>query len=369
MKCDEGRLQAYLDGALPAPERAAVGAHLDTCAACREAVERLRSQGAFAAAQMQRLDPPAGQEPQRERALARFWQQARPAARPTPAARWRPAWIALSAVAVLAVLLSFAPIRQAAADFLGLFRVRKFAVIPVDPTRLEQLAGMEDVVMAALGEPVVLREAGPSIAVADADAAAEQAGFAVRTPAYLPDGAVLLGWNVEGGPAVRVDIDRERAQELLEAAGISDIRLPDAATLAVSADIHPIVSQVYRVVSATVVLLQSPSPEVTLPEGLDLPQMGEALLRMLGTPEAEAERLAQQIDWAGTMIIPLPTNLAQFREVAVDGTIGLLLEYTGTNDTGAPEQIVLWQRDGIVYALGGGDVTADELLRMADSLK
>jgi hypothetical protein len=98
-------------------------------------------------------------------------------------------------------------------------------------------------------------------------------------------------------------------------------------------------------------------------------QMGEALLRMLGTPEDEARRLAQEIDWTGTLIIPLPTNLAQFREVVVDGTTGLLLEYTGGAETGEPEQIVLWERDGIVYVVGGYHVAVDELLRVADSLQ
>lgn len=401
MKCDAGRLQAYLDGALPAPEGAAVAAHLESCAACRETLESLRRQGALAAVQMQRLDPPASQEPQRERALARFWQQVRPVERraqrsswtarllgtsrarrigrpeqhaagpnlSTLTARWRPALIALSVVAVIAILFSFAPVRQAAADFLGLFRVRKFAVVPVDPGRLEQLAGLEDLVLQALGEPVMLREPGRPEQVEDAAAAAALAGFSVRAPAYLPADAVLLGWSVESGPAVRVDVDRDRAQELLEGAGIADINLPDAETLAVTADIAPIVSQVYRVGEGTMALLQSPSPEVTLPGGLDMTQMGEALLRMLGTPEAEARRLAQEIDWTGTLIIPLPTNLAQFREVAVDGTTGLLLEYTGQAETGEPEQIVLWERDGIVYVVGGYHVAVDELLRVADSLQ
>jgi hypothetical protein len=373
MKCDEGRLQSYLDGVLPAPESAAVAAHLDTCAPCREKLEELRRQGAFAAAQVQRLDPSPGQESHREGALARFWQQARQAEhrapRPSWTARWRPALITLSIVAVIAILFSFAPVRQAAADFLGLFRVRKFAVIPVDPTRLDQLSGLEDLAMQALGEPVVLREPGQPEKVDDVAAAAKLAGFSVRAPSYLPAGAVLLGWTVESGPAVRVDVDRDRAQELLEAVGITDIRLPDAKTLAVTADIAPLVTQVYRVGEGALALIQSPSPEVTLPDGLDLPQMGEALLRLLGTPEADARRLAQEIDWTGTLIIPLPTNLAQFQEVAVDGTTGLLLEYTGKADTGEPEQVVLWQRDGIVYALGGNNVAVAELVRMADSLK
>ena len=40
---DEGQLRAYLDGELPAPERAALGAHLAGCAACQDQLGRQRA--------------------------------------------------------------------------------------------------------------------------------------------------------------------------------------------------------------------------------------------------------------------------------------------------------------------------------------
>ncbi|MGH7477353.1 MAG: anti-sigma factor family protein, partial [Longimicrobiales bacterium] len=59
----EGRLHAYLDGALPAPEREAVGAHVRGCSVCAERLaeaERLREQSRFilAAAAPQPSVPP-----------------------------------------------------------------------------------------------------------------------------------------------------------------------------------------------------------------------------------------------------------------------------------------------------------------------
>lgn len=372
MRCNIGKLQAYLDKALPAAERAAIEAHLSRCDSCQKSLARLRRQGEAVADRLQALDSPAVPSGGAPQALARFRERARPAARVAPPSswtrRWRPLAIGLAAVMVLAVFLSFAPVRQAAADFLGLFRVRKFAVIPVDLARLEQLSGMEDLVLAAVGEPTVLREAGAPQAAADAAAASTMAGFPVRSPAQLPAGAALDSFTVQEGPAVRVDVAREQAQAILDALGITTIELPEAEIFPVTADIAPIVSRLYRAEGGSVLLLQTPSPEVTLPAGIEPAQMGEALLLFLGMPPADARRVAQEIDWTSTLVIPLPTNVAQFREVTVDGVTGLLLEQTGAQAPGELARIVLWQRDGIIYVLAG-DIRAELLLQMADSFR
>ncbi len=372
MRCDTGKLQAYLDQALSAPEQAAVESHLARCSRCREEVAHLRQQGSEVANHLRALDTMPEPGSSDTQALARFWKRARPAGRtaapPAGMRRWRPAAIGLAAVILLAVLLSFAPIRQAAADFLGLFRVRKFAVIPIDPARLEQLAGMEDLVMAALGEPTVLRKAGTPQAAADAAAADAMAGFPVRSPTRLPSGAVLDSFTVQVGPAVRVDVRREQAQALLDAVGITEIKLPEAETFPVTADIAPVVSRVYRADRGTILLLQTPSPEVTLPAGIEPAQMGEALLLFLGMPPADARRVAREIDWTSTLVIPLPTNVAQFHEVTVDGVTGLLLEQSGAQSPGEPARILLWQRDGTIYVLAG-DISPEQLLQMADSFR
>jgi hypothetical protein len=247
--------------------------------------------------------------------------------------------------------------------------VRQFAVIPIDPSRLDQLSGMESLVTAAISEPVVLRDVGPAQEAADAAGATALAGFRVRAPASLPADAVLTSLVVQAGPAVRVDVNRDRAQALLEAAGVEDIRLPEVAILSATADIGVVVAQEYQLGNGEIVIVQSPSPAVTMPAGLDVPKMGEALLRLLGTPEADAQRLAQQIDWTSTLIIPLPTNLAQFREISVDGVTGLLLEEVSPSNQSQPELVLLWQRVGIVYAAAGHNVSVEVLLQVADSLR
>jgi hypothetical protein len=371
MKCDDGQLQAYLDNALPPQEGAKVSEHLDRCTRCQEALAHLRQQGAEAGAHLRALDPQQAAKP--APALARFWKQVRPAAprasRPAWTAHWRPALVGVSLVAILALLLSIAPVRQAAAEFLGLFRVRKFAVIPVDPARLEQLSGLEDLVKEALGGITTLREPGPPQKADDVAAAAALAGFPVRTPAYLPAGATLLTFTVETGPAMRVEVKRDLAEALLQAAGVEGVNLPDAETFSIDANLAAMVTQSYKVDGGMVMFLQTPSPEVTLPSGIEPERMGEALLQFLGMSPEDARRVAQEIDWTSTLVIPLPTNVAQFREVTVDGVTGLLLVANGTANAQEPDNIVLWQRDDMIYVVAGNNLPPEQLLQVADSLR
>jgi anti-sigma factor RsiW len=102
MTCGEvdARLDAYVDGTLGARERAAVDAHLASCAACRAALAELRGLVANAHALPQRIEPP------RELwtgIAARITE--RPPARGTVWWRERAFWAGVSAAAATLVLV------------------------------------------------------------------------------------------------------------------------------------------------------------------------------------------------------------------------------------------------------------------------
>ncbi len=388
MKCDTGRLLAYLDDALDAGERAEMSAHLDTCASCATGLADLRVRREGIAAHLAALEPAADEVPAPARALARF-QAEHVRSRPTlwtvlrggvttmrnqltDGNRWRPAAIGVSAVVILAILFSFAPVREAAADFLGLFRVRKFAVIPIDPAKgqqIETLAQMAE--EGRFGAPTFVRQPGAEQTVSDAAQATTLAGFAVRTPADLPGGATSE-IRVSEGPAVHYEMDRTTMQTLLDAAGVQGVTLPAVDRVTVDVDVPKVVRLVYRVPNGSLAfgdnltLMQLPSPQIALPEGIDTVTLGEAAFRWLGMSEIDARRLAQSIDWTSTLVIPLPTDIGRYREVTVDGTTGLLLE---SADTAQRSTALVWQRGDIVYALNGQGIDTKVLLQVADSLE
>jgi anti-sigma factor RsiW len=385
MKCKTALLQAYVDGALEAATARSLEEHLLGCAACREELLAISDRRAETIARLAILEPPSDEIPDPHKALASF-RAGTLRARPTLwstfrrnvnmskqnlfSGRLRPVSIGAAAVLCLAILFSIAPVRQAAADFLGIFRVRKFAAIAVDPAqaqRLEDLAQSLD--EGAFGKPTTVREAGSPQPVTDAAQASATAGFAVRTPTALPDGASLRSFETQTGPALHFEIDRPTMQALLSAAGVENATLPDVDQITADIDIPVIVAQEYRLgEKARLTLVQAPSPEVALPEGIDPVVLGQLGLQALGIPADDALRMAQEIDWTSTVIIPLPTDIARSTEVTVDGVTGLLLEETRQNRSGK-NSVLVWERDNIVYSIDGENVEPGQLIQVADSLR
>jgi hypothetical protein len=99
---------------------------------------------------------------------------------------------------------------------------------------------------------------------------------------------------------------------------------------------------------------------------LDLSLIGQAYLQLLGMSQEQAAHFANNVDWTTTFVIPIPTGSAHYSDVVVDGVPGTLIEQD--NQSPDPQYMLLWIKDGIVYALTGpGD--ANTALLIGNSLK
>ncbi len=285
--------------------------------------------------------------------------------------RWRPMTVGVTAVLLVAVLFTIAPVREAAADFLSLFRIRKFAVIPLDQGQMDRLESLAREAEGAFGEPQIVREEGPEQVVAGAAEASALAGFLVRSPGRLPEGTVLEKVVVQAGPAMHFEYNRDAVAAILQAAGASTDGLPQTDKIAFDVDVANVVLQQYQITTnqprfARLEFIQAPSPQVNLPEGIDPIALAKTGFLFLGMPAEDAERMANSIDWTSTLVIPLPTDAAKAREISVDGVTGLLLE---SANSGRQDNAILWERDGILYFLSGDNLDEKVLLDAADSLQ
>jgi anti-sigma factor RsiW len=383
MRHDQGQLRAYLDGELSPGESDALVEHLTGCERCRTGLKELRLRSASTASRLDHLPVPPG-APDAHASIVRFHRsRGSEAAHTDPWTtlqrsiemskqtlinpRWRPVTVALTVLLTLAVLFSIAPVRNAAADILGLFRVRKFAVIPIDPSQVARLEELAQQAEGLLGEPTVVREPGEEQMVSDAAQASAAAGFNVRLPSALPSAAGLTSFTVQTGPAMRFEAERTMVETLMQAAGMSSGGLPPGDKIAASVDVSAIAVAEYSIGRGRLTLIQAPSPAVDVPEGLDIVALSQAGFQLLGIPGEEARRLATTIDWTSTLVIPLPTNMAQAREVNIDGTSGLLVQESG--DEPNPEKMLLWEREGIVYAVNAFGLENATILSIADSLR
>lgn len=298
-------------------------------------------------------------------ALARY-RQHRPTAngratirRNTVMATRRVGIVGLTILVAITVLVAFPSVRAAASDFLGLFRVQTFAPISVSP---QQLALLERLGEEGLqpGEFVVSQEPGEPETVESPEDATAMVGFAPKT---LPNRGELIRTYVVDGGAGYLVVNLTGARAIVEAAGADPMLLPDSLDGArVDVTVYDSVGQLY---DNGVMLVQSPSPDVSYPADVDATVLGEALLQVLGTEPGEARRIAQSIDWTSTLLLPIPQDMGTYREATVNGVTGVVLEPFDPD----AEAAVVWQKDGMLYMMRAGRLSVDELLAQANTVR
>lgn len=280
--------------------------------------------------------------------------------------QWR--WRLAAAAAVVAVLLGgvlATPAgRAVATELLGQFRVQKFALITVAPQDpVANFASLEQ--LGTLHVPDDMHEAGTE--VTSVAAASEQVGFAVLQPTHLPS-SLSADPQIHTRPATTVSftVDRDKALAYLAEQGHSDVSVPEALD---DSTIHLTVAAAVLLVygddagQVSLVVGQSPSPTVTVSGDATLAQFRSFLLSLPGLPADAVQQLQAIDDWTQTLPIPVPEDEAVSQHVTVAGAPGVSVQ-----DAQTRHGVVLWQRDGMVYGVGGS-YGEQELLAVAASLE
>jgi len=307
---------------------------------------------------------------------------------PSPYRRFAPALAGAALAAALAFAFTLEPVRAAARDFLDLFRVKRFAAVPVDPARLERLAkgGLDFKSLVAEQVQVVVAPQPPE-AVDSPEAGAVRAGITAQLPSVLPARTELAETKLSPAASFRVQVDTGKLEALALAAGADEIEIPawwNGATIDV--EVPPVLAMRYARTTElgdgrppredSFLLLQSAIPQVELPEGFDLATLGRLGLRLAGMSAEEALSFSRTIDWRATLLVPVPVQGGTFREVEVSGHKGLLVTFQppAPADVSAPrpraQGLVLWSTDDKVLALQGpGTQGGVELVEMAQSIR
>jgi hypothetical protein len=295
-------------------------------------------------------------------------------------ARSESAWPRLKAIAAPAViviiisgLLSIPAVRASAQSFLAMFRVVNFVAVPVDEGRIAMLESQNLDPPHLIGEQIqVLEDPGAPIGVVSPEQAGTAAGFAVKVPTYEPANVTLATIDVKGQQRLRATADAERLRQAMETLAITDLEVPaglDGQTVDVR--IPPVVRMRYEREGAPIVeVLQAKSPEVSLPDGINLAALGEIGLRILGLSPIEARDFAQSIDWHTTLLVPIPAAATSFKQITINGQPGVAIDRVRQLPDGRRQfsSSYLWSQNGQVFALNGS-LSALDMLKMAESLK
>ena len=275
---------------------------------------------------------------------------------------WRPILAGVVVLALLVGVFSFAPTRAFARQLLSVFRVRRFAVIEVNPSEasLEEVGRTLQEKLFKYEPQVIVDE--PVQEVASIEEARAAAGFEVRLPSYLPF-TDTVKFAVKGRTEYAFRFDREGLTTLLQLAGMDPDQVPAGFT---EGTVNAAASAMAYICQGKLEIVQVLDPVVDYPEGIVPRVIGEAGLRILGVSAADARRISESIDWTNTLLLPVPTNVAEFREVSVAGEQGVLLvpRQAAGGEEGA---VLLWRKGEVIYTIAG-PVSVNVLLEVAESM-
>jgi len=392
MHIPDGKLKAYLDHELSSSEEENVQDHVDSCQHCQLTLSNQTSRTEHVQTLLSEITKQEDKKANSAAAARRQLEMRITAPEEKNMFKkvfsrdYRLAWIVVGIIVILVAAIAFSPVQAIANSFLGLFRVQKFTVVSVDPSNLQgrlesanQLEFMftEDVTVDEKGEPQEVNSSGEASALA---------GIPVRLPAGMNNELYL---TVIPGTTASFAVNLEHVQAVLNEIDLPDISLPadlDGATVSVEisssvsaqygeCDYDPLAparseydpddpEQMPR--SRCTTLVQAKSPTISAPPGLDIAQIGNAFLQIMGMSPEEADHFAQNIDWTTTFVIPIPQNSTTYQEMPVDGVVGtLILQEFKDQET---QYVLLWVKDGIVYALSGPG-SASTAARIASTMK
>lgn len=401
LKMNDATLRAFLDGALSPTQMATVEAALAEDPQLQARLDDLRQEREAAAALLAPLAPDTHHLSPTSAALKRFkstvsGKSANPIDNVTErmnsmkqfVKQYQPAIIGLAAALVMVLMFSFVPVRALAGQFLQIFRVQGVVVVPVDTANLEGLEGNEnlEVLLEQIAKEAEVLGEGEEQTFDSVSDAATAVPFTVAELGGMP---VADGVMVSSEMTARVLVDRELAQAVLDAADV-ELQLPR------SLDDTPIIINRPTMLGQAwgfdpgemkadrpddgyhgrdhasaeardgLLFLQMPAPEIQYPDDLDLNALGVAGLQMLGYSEAEAIALGATIDWANTLVLPIPTDTnVDVTQVDINGATGQLV-----NERDGEGAALTWQSGGMTYFLtGSSEYNADTLLELARSVR
>jgi hypothetical protein len=264
-------------------------------------------------------------------------------------------------------LLALPPVRAAADQLLQIFRVQKVMFVPISPERIDQLKRLNfDGKTLFVNEPKLISQPDEPRTAASADEASGAAGFPIAQATAFPSAPTTTEYVVHDRVAMQFQVNVEAARQLLALLNIDDVTLPDSlGTQPISADVPAFVETRYRGASYGLTLYQGRSPTVTLPDGVDLAQLGMVGLRLLGMDEDQARAMSEQIDWNSTLIFPFPSDIQNIRQIQIGGSEGLLVG-GGRND----HRWQLYWQNGDRFSMleGRGRITDAEIIAAAESV-
>ena len=387
---DRGLLTRFRDGELSSEENAYALAHLIGCADCSADERAVRQSGQDIYALLNTLNPSESAMPNTTKAFATFQakinaEQHIPALRIVPRVEQEvPSrttrkhvcfrWITVAVAAALIAVIILPNAGVLANQFLALFHVQQFQPVRLDANQTTQslYSNLDNFGTIKITNTKNILLKNPTKAQIE-----QYTHFPLMLPSTLPQGVSNTPqYSLFKGDSGTFTFDAAKAQATLQQMGDGNVHIPAQLSGAVySITINPGVGIQYMQdcgsdTSAScknqkqLDIAEVPSPVV---QGSSANALTDLRAFMLSLPHlsTDVHNLWLTVNSStGTVPLPLPSAQTNAESVSVNNASGVLLVDSSINYGG-----VIWQKDGIVYAVIANISDRTQILNTANSLR
>lgn len=400
---DEGMVQAYIDGELHPLEMEKVREHLKICDRCQKKYDEMRAINAFVEKKIT-INKKTLRLMSKDMAWERFNGQISKICIKKGGVlyminKYKKAIAGVAAALLIASVIWVAPVRNAAADFLSIFRVSSIEPIAFtqeDFLKIQQQfneKGIKDIDLRQFGKIKVEgggREGAGSYStdkngneVLDINSIKRDLGVEFSVP-KVPDGFKLSSVNVEKAGRIEITPNVDNLNKLITTFGgeklfpkalegktfvittkdIVQLNYSDKAAGNTSNTINKRNKTKFRYLSIT----QMATPDINVPQGVDIEAVRAAAISLPFLPENIRQQLADIKDWKNTLPFPVDDGTTT-KEVTINGSKGVLIsnQYGPEKDPIYNTTLVFINGENI-YQINGS-LPEQEIIKIADSLR
>lgn len=352
---DEGTLQAYLDGELDEITSKNIEEHVKTCSTCRQKLEELKFINEFTtnALKTSNIDlndawiafnEKLSKENNKRKGVVSLF------------TKYKKSIAAALIVAFIAASAFFPPLKNAEAKLLNIFRLNKMQVITITPEDMMQIQnqfynkGIKNISLKDYGE--IIKDGsqeGRQISPDELDKVESILGYKIKLPA--DENFEIKHAYISKIEGLEFILKVDKINELIKTFGGTHFFPKEL-------DRKPIIINFGRAIDMnlqkksseidTVTLNIVKTPEIVVPEGVDVDKVIDALVNLPFLPENIKRQIAGVTDWKETLPIPIGTSdNTEIKEITIRGNKGILIV-----EKSGPYFVALgWSENGVMYNL------------------
>ncbi|WP_238886143.1 DUF4367 domain-containing protein [Clostridium sp. YIM B02551] len=273
--------------------------------------------------------------------------------------------IAVCAALLVTAGITVQPVKAAISSTLSIFRVENVKGITVTLEDIQQIqqklsSGQGDISLDKIGS---IKMQGGDNRYASQEEVKNLPDIDVAFPSAL--GSVIPSINIVGPRSVDFTLNVKNVNQIMKSYGATKL-LPeniDGKTFKVNFTSQ--VTMNYKINDKLINITQTKSPEITVPEDVNVDEVYNAIVDMPIIPQDLQSQLKSIKDWRNSLYIPVVES--KMTQVDINGAKGYMTK-DFANSEGANESAVIWFNKGVIYVVSG-EIENGEILNIARSMK